>query len=79
MPCNGCDVLPPPLAFRMALTGSDGTLGSHNKNLCASCNNQSESKGGKKSPSSKSSGKRSTKHKWVSWELQLNGELVMRT
>ncbi|KAH8159610.1 hypothetical protein CIB48_g8635 [Xylaria polymorpha] len=76
MPCTGCDALPPSYAFRLALVGSDG---SHNKELCVTCSNESASKDDKKSPSSKSCGKRPTKHKWVSWELQLNGELVVRT
>ncbi|GAW26979.1 hypothetical protein SAMD00023353_6000410 [Rosellinia necatrix] len=86
MACRGCDALPPPYAFKLALEGADGTAGSHNKALCVSCNNKSESKDNKQSSSSsssssssKSTGKRPAKHKWVSWELQLNGELVVRT
>ncbi|GAW15607.1 hypothetical protein ANO14919_050230 [Xylariales sp. No.14919] len=78
MPCNGCDAIPPPYAFHLALSGSNGSGGSHNTALCVYCSQKSESKDGKGSPSSKCSGK-STKHKWVSWELQLNGELIVRT
>jgi hypothetical protein len=87
MPCCGCDVIPPPYAFRLAVQGSDGRPGSHNKALCASCceesNSTKESSGRQQSSTSTSSSKgcskRTAKHKWVSWELQLNGELVMRT
>jgi hypothetical protein len=73
MPCTGCDVLPPPYAFYLAMTTKDGRLRDASEVFQPPCANTEEHK-----PVKATKTKR-PRRKWVTWELQMNGELVVRS